>query len=125
MLSSLRQFGELSVAIQMDKGLCRSYPGFTASPACDYLMMILPNSSTVLAHMSEERVFLLLQHCRNIHVGVGEKSLRLAAAVYFEKIEMRHSRQAHASANGEHACHLMVHVSVDGPVSEDRIRLFG
>src|SRR6266478_4477963 len=101
------------------------HPSLTASPACDYLMVVLPDPLTVLAHMSEQRVLLLLQHCRNIYVGVREKSLRLAAAVYFEKINMRHSRQAHASANRQHAGHLMVHVRVDGPMSEDLLGLFG
>src|SRR5205085_8716668 len=108
----------------MNKSLGCHHAGLAASPACDYLMMVLPDALAVLARMSEQRVLLLLQHGRNIDVRVGKKSLRLAPAVYFEKVDMRHWPQSHASANGQHACHLMVHVSVDGPMSEDHLRLF-
>src|SRR6266576_3951143 len=109
----------------MYERLCCSHPGLASSPDCNYLVMLLPDARTVLAHMSEQRVLLCLQHGRNIHVGVGKKSLSLAAAVYFEKIDMRLLPKTHASANCQHAGYLMVHVRVDGPMSEDHVRLFG
>src|SRR6266567_8256503 len=88
-------------------------------------MMLPPDPLTVLADVREQGGFFLFQDRRDVHVGIGGKSLRLAAAVHFEKIELWPPRKDHASADRAQARDLVVHVSVDRPVREDDIRTVG
>ena len=47
-------------------------------------MMIAPDAPTVLAFVSEQCGFLLLEHTGNINIGIGEKALSLAAGIDFK-----------------------------------------
>ena len=74
--------------------------------------------------MGEQRGLLLFDQGRDVHVGVGQKTLRLAAAVDFKEVEARFS-QGHPGADRQKAGHLMVHVRVNGPVREHHVGVFG
>src|SRR5213594_2405425 len=108
----------------MDKRFGGGNTGFAAAPCGDAFMMLPPDALAVLAQVSKQRGLLLFEHGRDIDVSVGCETLRLAAAVDFEKVKMRAARQRHAGADRAHAGDLMVHVRVNRPMSENHVRSF-
>ena len=105
----------------MHKRLGCRYARFAPAPAGNNLMMLPPDCLTVLADMREQGRLFLFQDSGDIHVSVWQKTLRLAAAVYFKKINLRPARQRHAGANGEQRGDLMIHVRVDRPMCKNNV----
>src|SRR5439155_26240069 len=97
----------------MYERLRRGDADLPAAPGCHHLMMLAPNPLAVLTDVREEGPFLLVQHRRDVDVGVGKKPFRLTAGVDLEEVEERRARASrHPGANREDAGDLMIHVRV-------------
>jgi len=117
-----RQAKVSSAAVQVEECFGGAHPGFAPAPVRDDLMMLFPNRIAMLTEVRQESGFLFLDDGGNIDVGVGTEPFGLAAGIHFEKIELRTLAERHPGPNGEKARDLMIHMRVDGPMSENDVR---
>lgn len=108
----------------MRESFSRGHSGLASAPPCNDFMVFAPDALSVLADMREQCVFLFFQHRRDIHVGIGQKPLRLRPGIDFKKEEQRTLAQRHPTADRQHARHLVIHVCVHRPVRKYHVRLF-
>src|ERR1039458_8935252 len=114
--STLGQLAGLNVAIKVHEGFRRCYSGLSAAPASNDPVVVTPDTLPILADVCQHSRLLLFEHRSDIHIGVGQKTLRLRASINLKEIEVWTLLQGHACLDREDAGHLVIHVSVHRPM---------